>query len=54
MGKHLLNHGFMSDYTRWIYHGEVDHLREEAMRPRLQDFDANAGVADLLDDFQQA
>jgi hypothetical protein len=54
MGKHLLNHGFTSDYTRWIYHGEVDHLREEAVRPRLQGFDADAGVADLLDDFQEA
>jgi hypothetical protein len=31
MGKHLLNHGFTPDYTRWIYHGEIDHLREEAV-----------------------
>jgi hypothetical protein len=54
MGKHLLTHGFTPDYTRWIYHGEAHRLREEAVRPRLEDFDADAGVADMLDDFQEA
>ena len=43
MAKHLVNNGFMPDYTRWIYHGEAHRLRAEAVRPRLEDFDADAG-----------
>jgi hypothetical protein len=53
MGKHLLKNGFTPDYTRWVHHGEAHRLREEVVRPRVEDFDAGAGVADMLDDFHE-
>jgi hypothetical protein len=43
----------MPNYTRWVYHGEAYRLREEVVRPRVEDFDAGAGVADMLDDFYE-
>jgi hypothetical protein len=54
MGKHLVNNGFTPNYTRWIHHGEAHRMREEAVRPRVEDFDADAGRADKLDDFHEA
>jgi hypothetical protein len=53
MGKHLLKNGFTPDYTRWVHHGEAHRLREEVVRSRVEDFDAAAGVADMLDDFHE-
>ena len=53
MGKHLLKNGFMLDYTRWIHHGEAHRMREEVVRPRVEAYDADVGVADMLDDFHQ-
>ena len=53
MGKHLVKNGFTSDYTRWVHHGEAHRMREEVVRPRVEAFDADAGVADMLDDFHQ-
>jgi hypothetical protein len=53
MGKHLLKNGFTPDYTRWVHHGEAHRLREEVVRPRVEDFDAGARVADMLDDFHE-
>jgi len=44
MGKHLCKNGFTADYTRWIYHGEANHMRDEVVRQRIKDYDANAGV----------
>ena len=42
---------------RWTTRGgsttEAHHMREEVVRPRVEAFDADAGVADLLDDFHQ-
>jgi hypothetical protein len=29
-------------------------MREEAVRPRVEDFDADAGLANMLDDFHEA
>ena len=52
MGKHLVKNGFMSDYTQWVHHGEAHRMREE-VRPWVEAFDADAGVADMLDDFHQ-
>ena len=43
MGKYLCKNGFMTDYTRWIYHGESDHVRDEVVRQRIDDYDADAG-----------
>ena len=53
MGKHLLKNGFMPDYTWWVHHGEAHRMREEVVRPWVEAFDADAGVADMLDDFHQ-
>ena len=53
MGKHLLKNGFTPDYTRWVHHGEAHRMREEVVRPRVEAYDADAGVADMLDDFHQ-
>ena len=54
MGKHLVKHGFMPEYTRWVHHGEAHRMRQEVVRPRVEAYDADAGVADMLDDFHQA
>jgi hypothetical protein len=44
----------MSDYTRWIFHGEAHHTREEVVRQCVEDYDADAGVADMLNDYHEA
>jgi hypothetical protein len=54
MGRHLVFNGYTPGYHQWIYHGEVDHIRAEVVRPRLEAFDDDAGVADMLDDANQA
>ena len=54
MGQHLWKNGFTADYTRWVYHSEADCMREEVVRPRVEDYDADAGVADILNDYHAA
>jgi hypothetical protein len=54
MGRYLLKNGFMTDYTRWIWHGEADRMREEVVRPHVEDYDADAGVGDMLNDYHEA
>jgi hypothetical protein len=54
MGKHLMKHGFTPDCTRWVHHGEAHHTREEVVRPRLEAYDDDVGVANMLDDIHQA
>jgi len=54
MGIHLHKNGFTPNYTRWVHHGEADHMREEVVRPHVKAFDADAGVADMVDDVHQA
>ena len=54
MGRHLLLNGFTKGYTVWRYHGESGRIREEVVRPRLESFDADAGVADMVDDVYEA
>jgi hypothetical protein len=53
MSKHLLKNGFMLDCTRWVHHGEAHRLTEEVARPRVEDFDASARVAGMLDDWHE-
>jgi hypothetical protein len=53
MGKHLVKNGFTSGYTRWVHRGEAHCLREEVVRPHLEDFDAEAGVADMIEDWHE-
>jgi hypothetical protein len=54
MGEHLWRNGFTAGYTRWVYHGEDGRMREEVVRPRVEDYDADAGVADMLNDYHEA
>jgi hypothetical protein len=54
MAKHLVKNGFTLNYTRWVHHGEAHRMREEAVRPCVEDFDADAGLVDMLDDFHEA
>jgi hypothetical protein len=53
-GNIFAKNGFTADYTRWIYHGEANRMREDVVRPRVEDYDADAGVADMLDDYGEA
>jgi hypothetical protein len=54
MVEHIWKNGFTSGYTRWIFHGEAHRTREEVLRQRVEDYDADAGVADMLNDYQEA
>ncbi|XP_066348297.1 uncharacterized protein [Miscanthus floridulus] len=54
MGKYLLKNGFTLDYTRWVHHGKAHRMREEVVRPCVEAYDADVGVADMLDDAHQA
>jgi hypothetical protein len=54
MGKHLVKNGFTPHYTRWIHHGESHRMRVEVVRQRIEAYDADAEVADMLDDAHQA
>jgi hypothetical protein len=54
MGKHLVKNGFMPHYTRWVHHGEAHRIREKVVRQRVEAYDAEARVADMLDDAHQA
>ena len=54
IGKHLCKNRFTMNYTRWIYHGESDRMRDEVMRQRIEDYDADAGVGDMLNDYHEA
>jgi hypothetical protein len=54
MVEHIWKNGFKPDYTRWIFHGEAHRTREEVLRQRIEDYDVDAGVADMLNDFHEA
>ena len=54
VGEDLCKYGFTPNYTCWIHHGEADRIREEVVRQRLEDYDGDGGVADWMDDIQQA
>jgi hypothetical protein len=54
MYRDIFTNGYVSNYTRWIYHGERHHIREEVVRPLLEEFDADAGMADLMADYHKA
>jgi hypothetical protein len=53
MGKHIVAHGFVKNYTQWICHGEAHRAREEVLRQRIETFDADAGCGDMIEDFHQ-
>jgi hypothetical protein len=54
MVEHIWKNEFMSDYTRWIFHGEAHRTRDEVVRQRIKDYDADAEVADMLNDYHEA
>jgi hypothetical protein len=54
MLEHIWKNGFLPDYTRWIFHGEAHRTRDEVVRQRVEDYDADAGVADMLNDYHEA
>jgi len=54
MTNHLCNYGFTRDYTQWIYYGECNQMRDDAVRQCIGDHDDGAGVGDMLDDFYEA
>ena len=54
MGKHIIRNEFVENYTRWICHGEAHRAREEVIRQRIDDYDVDAGCADMLADFHEA
>jgi hypothetical protein len=51
--KDLFNNGFIRNYTRWIYHGEHDRIRKEVVRPLLEEYDVDVGMADMMADFHE-
>jgi hypothetical protein len=53
MVEHIWKNGFTPDYTRWIFYGEAHHTRDEVVR-RVKDYDADAGVANMLNDYHEA
>jgi hypothetical protein len=43
MVEHICKNGFTTYYTRWIFHGEAHRMREEVVRQRVEDYDAEPG-----------
>jgi hypothetical protein len=54
MVEHIWKNGFTMGYTRWIFNGEAHHTRQEVLRQRVEHYDADAGVADMLNDYHKA
>ena len=54
VGEDLCKYGFVANYTCWVHHGEADRIREEVVRQRLEEYDGDAGVADMMEDFQES
>jgi hypothetical protein len=54
MVEHIWKNGFTSGYNRWIFHGEAHRTREEVLKQRVEHYDVDAGVADMLNDYHEA
>jgi hypothetical protein len=54
MVEHIWKNGFSPDYTRWIFHDEAHRRREVVVRQRVEDYDDDVGVADMLNDYHEA
>lgn len=48
----MLN-GFMANYKWWTHQGEANRVRDQIMRQRIDACDANAGVGDMLNDYNE-
>jgi hypothetical protein len=53
--KDLFKNGFVENYKRWIFHGEERaRIREEEVRARLEEYDGDVGMADMVVDYNEA
>jgi hypothetical protein len=50
MLEHLAKYG-TKDYTKWTYHTETGHMRDEVVRRCIEELDGDVGVAYMIDDF---
>jgi hypothetical protein len=53
MVEHIWKNEFMQDYTRWMFHGEAQCTREEVVRQHVEDYDADVGVTNMLNDYHE-
>jgi hypothetical protein len=53
MVEHIWKNKFTPGYTMWIFHGEA-HRTREVLRQRVEHYDVDAGVADMLNDYHEA
>jgi hypothetical protein len=53
--KDLFKNGFVENYKRWIFHGEEKaRIREEEVRACLEEYDGDAGMANMVVDYNEA
>jgi hypothetical protein len=53
--KDLFKNKFVENYKRWIFHGEERaRIREEEVRAHLEEYDGDAGMADMVVDYNEA
>jgi len=52
--KDLYKNGFVANYKRWIFHGEDGRITQEEVRECLEEFDGDAGMADMVVDYNEA
>jgi glycerol kinase len=53
--KDLFKNRFVENYKRWIFHGEERAcIREEEVRARLEEYDGDVGMADMVVDYNEA
>jgi DnaJ-class molecular chaperone len=52
--KDLIKHGFVANYKRWVFHGEAKAtVREKEVTTCLEEFDGDAGVVDMVVDYNR-
>jgi hypothetical protein len=53
MVEHIWKNRFTPDYTWWIFHGEAHRTIEEVVRQCVEDYDSDASVANMLNDYHE-
>jgi hypothetical protein len=54
MVEHIWKNGFTSEYNQSIFHGKAHRTREEVVRQRVEDYDVDARVPNMLNDYHEA
>jgi hypothetical protein len=54
MYRDIFANGYVPNYIHWIHHGERHCIRDEVVRPLLEEFVADAGMAELMADYHEA